>query len=137
MRGRRVLMESFVSHGVRHIFGNPGTTETPLLDSLPAFPQLEYIMGGVGAHQQCVAVGRAAGDLLGADAAERAGAVLDQHGLAERVLQMLADQPRDIVGTGAGRERHDDLERPLREIVGRESRQDRKRRKQDDEQPQP
>jgi benzoylformate decarboxylase len=44
MRGRRVLMESFVSHGVRHIFGNPGTTETPLLDSLPAFSQLEYIM---------------------------------------------------------------------------------------------
>ncbi|MHC1945450.1 thiamine pyrophosphate-binding protein [Bradyrhizobium sp. UFLA06-06] len=44
MRGRRVLMESFVSHGVRHIFGNPGTTETPLLDSLSAFPQLEYIM---------------------------------------------------------------------------------------------
>jgi benzoylformate decarboxylase len=44
MRGRRVLMESFVSHDVRHIFGNPGTTETPLLDSLPAFPQLEYIM---------------------------------------------------------------------------------------------
>ena len=41
MRGRRVLMESFVSHGVRHIFGNPGTTETPLLDSLAAFPQLE------------------------------------------------------------------------------------------------
>jgi benzoylformate decarboxylase len=44
MRGRHVLMESFVSHGVRHIFGNPGTTETPLLDSLPAFPQIEYIM---------------------------------------------------------------------------------------------
>src|SRR6202012_2656880 len=44
MRGRRVLMESFVSHGVRHIFGNPGTTETPLLDSLPAFPQLNYVM---------------------------------------------------------------------------------------------
>ena len=44
MRGRRVLMESFVSHGVRHIFGNPGTTETPLLDSLPAFPQLDYVM---------------------------------------------------------------------------------------------
>src|SRR5215468_2112752 len=44
MRGRRVLMESFVAQGVRHIFGNPGTTETPLLDSLPAFPQIEYIM---------------------------------------------------------------------------------------------
>jgi len=55
MRGRRVLMESFVSHGVRHIFGNPGTTETPLLDSLPAFPQLEYIM----ALHEGVAVGAA------------------------------------------------------------------------------
>ena len=55
MRGRRVLMESFVSHGVRHIFGNPGTTETPLLDSLPAFPQIEYIM----ALHEGVAVGAA------------------------------------------------------------------------------
>ena len=44
MRGRRVLMESFVSHGVRHIFGNPGTTETPLLDSLAAYPQIGYVM---------------------------------------------------------------------------------------------
>ena len=44
MRGRRVLMESLVSHGVRHIFGNPGTTETPLLDSLPAYPQIDYVM---------------------------------------------------------------------------------------------
>jgi benzoylformate decarboxylase len=55
MRGRRVLMESFVAHGVRHIFGNPGTTETPLLDSLPAFPQIDYIM----ALHEGVAVGAA------------------------------------------------------------------------------
>jgi benzoylformate decarboxylase len=55
MRGRRVLMESFVAHGVRHIFGNPGTTETPLLDSLPAFPQVQYIM----ALHEGVAVGAA------------------------------------------------------------------------------
>src|SRR5579871_3573418 len=44
MRGRRVLMEQLVAHGVRHIFGNPGTTETPLLDSLPAFPQIQYVV---------------------------------------------------------------------------------------------
>jgi benzoylformate decarboxylase len=44
MRGRRVLMEQLAAHGVRHIFGNPGTTETPLLDSLPAFPQIQYVM---------------------------------------------------------------------------------------------
>lgn len=44
MRGRRVLMESFVAQGARHIFGNPGTTETPLLDSLPAYPQIDYVI---------------------------------------------------------------------------------------------
>ena len=38
MRGRRVLMETLVLNGVRHIFGNPGTTETPLLDSLAGAP---------------------------------------------------------------------------------------------------
>ena len=44
-----------MAHGVRHIFGNPGTTETPLLDSLPAFPQIDYIM----ALHEGVAVGAA------------------------------------------------------------------------------
>ena len=55
MRGRRVLMESLVSNGVRHIFGNPGTTETPLLDSLAAYPQIDYVM----ALHEGVAVGAA------------------------------------------------------------------------------
>ena len=31
MRGRQVLMETLVNHGVDRIFGNPGTTESPLL----------------------------------------------------------------------------------------------------------
>ena len=55
MRGRRVLMESFVSHGVRHIFGNPGTTETPLLDACWTIRRLEYIV----ALHEGVAVGAA------------------------------------------------------------------------------
>lgn len=55
MRGRRMLMESFVAQGVRHIFGNPGTTETPLLDSLPAYPEIGYVM----ALHEGVAVGAA------------------------------------------------------------------------------
>ena len=63
MRGRRVLMDSFVAHGVRHIFGNPGTTETPLLDSLPAYPQIDYVMTlhegvAVGAASFCAQAGR-------------------------------------------------------------------------------
>ncbi len=44
MRGREVFMQNLVDHGVRHIFGNPGTTENPLLDSLADFPSIEYVV---------------------------------------------------------------------------------------------
>jgi benzoylformate decarboxylase len=44
MRGRQVLMETLINHGVDRIFGNPGTTESPLLDSLPDYPSIEYIV---------------------------------------------------------------------------------------------
>ena len=44
MRGRQVLMETLLNHGVDRIFGNPGTTESPLLDSLPDYPGIEYIV---------------------------------------------------------------------------------------------
>lgn len=55
MRGREVFMQSLVAHGVRHIFGNPGTTESPLLDSLIDYPSLGYV-----AHlHEGVAVGAA------------------------------------------------------------------------------
>src|SRR5471032_3706133 len=54
MRGRQVLMETLLNHGVDRIFGNPGTTESPLLDSLLDYPQIQYIVHlhegvGVGA----------------------------------------------------------------------------------------
>ncbi|MGH8595310.1 MAG: thiamine pyrophosphate-binding protein, partial [Gammaproteobacteria bacterium] len=42
MHGRDVFADSLVAHGVEAIFGNPGTTENPLLDSLHAYPQLPY-----------------------------------------------------------------------------------------------
>jgi benzoylformate decarboxylase len=44
MRGRQVLMETLLNHGVDRIFGNPGTTESPLLDSLLDYPQIHYIV---------------------------------------------------------------------------------------------
>jgi benzoylformate decarboxylase len=42
MRGRQVFMDSLVAHGVDCIFGNPGTTESGLLDSLIDYPQIVY-----------------------------------------------------------------------------------------------
>jgi benzoylformate decarboxylase len=44
MRGRKVFMDTLVAQGVRHIFGNPGTTESPLIDSLIEYPQISYVM---------------------------------------------------------------------------------------------
>jgi benzoylformate decarboxylase len=44
MRGRQVFMESLLAHGVEHIFGNPGTTESPILDALLDYPRLRYIV---------------------------------------------------------------------------------------------
>ena len=44
MRGRQMFMETLLAHGVDRIFGNPGTTESPLLDSLLDYPQLQYIV---------------------------------------------------------------------------------------------
>lgn len=44
MRGRQVFFETLLAHGVDRIFGNPGTTESPLLDSLHDYPQLKYIV---------------------------------------------------------------------------------------------
>src|SRR5262247_4206634 len=55
MRGKHVFMESLIAHGVEHIFGNPGTTESPILDALLDYPQLHY---GVALHEG-VALGAA------------------------------------------------------------------------------
>ena len=42
MRGRDIFLQSLAAHRVRQIFGNPGTTESPLLDSLHAYPDIGY-----------------------------------------------------------------------------------------------
>jgi benzoylformate decarboxylase len=51
------LLDLLVAQGVRYIFGNPGTTELPLMDSLQDYPQLEYIL----ALQETTAVAMADG----------------------------------------------------------------------------
>ncbi len=67
---------------------------------------------GFRRHQQRVAVGLGLRDRVGADAAGRARAVLDNERLPEGRLQMRLHQPRDQVGPTAGRERNDDPDRP-------------------------
>jgi len=43
MRGRDVFLDSLRAHGVARMFGNPGTTESPLLDHLADYPDIEYV----------------------------------------------------------------------------------------------
>src|SRR5947209_5905969 len=37
-------MEQLIADGVRHIFGNPGTTEQGFMDILQDYPQIEYML---------------------------------------------------------------------------------------------
>ncbi|WP_010511429.1 thiamine pyrophosphate-binding protein [Komagataeibacter europaeus] len=43
-RGADILLEILESEGVRYIFGNPGTTELPLIDALQRRPDLKYVL---------------------------------------------------------------------------------------------
>ncbi|CAB3771355.1 thiamine pyrophosphate-binding protein [Paraburkholderia humisilvae] len=44
-RGADLFVEVLQSEGVRHIFGNPGTTELPLLDALADSSGIDYVLG--------------------------------------------------------------------------------------------
>jgi benzoylformate decarboxylase len=43
-RGAEVLLEVLESEGVEYIFGNPGTTELPLMDALLRAPAIHYVL---------------------------------------------------------------------------------------------
>ena len=55
--GRDVLLEVLRTEGVRHIFGNPGSTELPFIDSLADADDLHYVLG----LQEATVVGMADG----------------------------------------------------------------------------
>jgi len=44
MTGAESMFEMLVRAGVRHVFGNPGTTELPLMDLFAARPEISYIL---------------------------------------------------------------------------------------------
>jgi thiamine pyrophosphate-dependent acetolactate synthase large subunit-like protein len=44
MTGKRAMIEQLLADGVRHIFGNPGTTEQGFMDALGDYPQLEFML---------------------------------------------------------------------------------------------
>jgi benzoylformate decarboxylase len=57
LNGRSAFLQLLVDEGVTHLFGNPGTTELPLMEVVPDFPELSYVLG----LQEAVVVGMADG----------------------------------------------------------------------------
>ena len=55
MTGKRALMEMLKAEGVEYIFGNPGTSETAIMDELESHPELKYML----VTQEGVAMGMA------------------------------------------------------------------------------
>ncbi|HLE81846.1 MAG TPA: thiamine pyrophosphate-binding protein, partial [Dehalococcoidia bacterium] len=44
LTAKHAVMEQFLAEGVKHIFGNPGSTELAFMDALQDYPQLQYIL---------------------------------------------------------------------------------------------
>jgi len=55
MTGKQALLEMLKAEGVTYIFGNPGTSEGPIINLLDDYPQFKYIL----TLQESVAVGMA------------------------------------------------------------------------------
>ena len=41
MTGKHAVMQMLRAEGLQYIFGNPGTTETPLMDALEDYPEIK------------------------------------------------------------------------------------------------
>jgi benzoylformate decarboxylase len=55
--GRSAFLQLLVDEGVTHLFGNPGTTELPIMEVVPDFPQLKFVLG----LQEAIVLGMADG----------------------------------------------------------------------------
>lgn len=45
LTGRSAFLELLEDEGVTHLFGNPGTTELPIMDALVEHPDMRYVLG--------------------------------------------------------------------------------------------
>ena len=55
--GRAAFLQLLIDEGVTHLFGNPGTTELAIMEAVPQFPELKYVLG----LQESVVLGMADG----------------------------------------------------------------------------
>jgi benzoylformate decarboxylase len=64
--GRSAFIELLKLEGITHLFGNPGTTELPIMHALADYPEMRYVLGLQEAIVVAMADGyaRASGNLV-------------------------------------------------------------------------
>jgi len=67
--GRAAFLQLLADEGLTHLFGNPGTTELAIMEVVPQFPQLKFVLGLQEATVVAMADGycRASGKLAAAN----------------------------------------------------------------------
>src|SRR6476646_7352384 len=67
--GRAAFLQLLADEGITHLFGNPGTTELAIMEVVPQFPQLKFVLGLQEASVVAMADGycRASGKLAAAN----------------------------------------------------------------------
>jgi benzoylformate decarboxylase len=138
--GSAAFLRLLVDEGVSHLFGNPGTTELPIMAALPEVPELRYVLGLQEAVVVAMADGyaRASGRLaaanvhvapglgnaigalysanfFGSPLIVAAGQQEQGHGLLEPILSgPLVDMARPLVKWAVEAPRTEDLPRIVR-----------------------
>ncbi len=90
MTGKQALLEMLKAEGVTHIFGNPGTSEAPIIDMLGDHPELRYFL----TLQESVAMGMGEAYARATETASFVSLHVDS-GLANGIALML-----DALNTG-------------------------------------
>jgi len=119
LAGKHALLQMFVAEGVNYVFGNPGTSETPMMTILPEYKDLNYIL----VLQEGVAVGMAEGYGRSTGTVPLVSLHIDNgmaNGLSMMIDQLRSGTPmvmtagnKDIRKLGPGRSDLAELARPF------------------------
>ena len=119
LEGKHALLQMFVAEGVNYVFGNPGTSETPMMTILPEYKDLDYIL----VLQEGVAVGMAEGYGRSTGTVPLVSLHIDNgmaNGLSLMIDQLRSGTPmvmtagnKDIRKLGPGRSALAELARPF------------------------
>lgn len=117
--GKHALLKMFQAEGVEYMFGNPGTSEAPMMAVMNQYPQIEYVL----VLQEGVAVGLAEGYARSTGKVPLVSLHIDNgmaNGLSLMIDQLSSGTPmvmtagnKDIRKLGPGRSDLADMARPF------------------------